>query len=229
MNTLVEMIQDAGYADRILTEKQLARILGSGDASRYGLVNRALKDGSLARIMRGLYTLSGKQSSSLHPFVVAQSLRPGSYVSFESALSYHGWIPEAVYTTTSVTPGRKSFERETSKFGHFSFHPIAIEKYGFLISVDRVRLGTSIAMVAQPLRALMDLVAFRKIEWQELAWIEHGLRIERSDLVSLRKSDFSSLHSVYKHRRARGFLDALENEVLALKSADPNRKNPRND
>ncbi|MEX1251619.1 MAG: hypothetical protein WEA77_10545 [Hyphomonas sp.] len=224
MSRLVDAIESAGYGDRILTETQLSRIVGGGDASRYGLVNRALKDGSLIRIRRGLYAISTRQPLSIHPFVVAQSLRPGSYISFESALSFHGWIPEAVYTTTSVTPDRKTIERETDVFGHFSFNPIAIKKYGFLISVDRVTMGASIALVAQPLRALMDLVAFRKTDWQGMGWIEDGLRIDLANLETLRKSDFSSLRPVYKHKRARRFLDEFETAVLSLKSAHPRRK-----
>jgi hypothetical protein len=229
MSKLVDAILSAGYEDRILTDKQLARIVGGGDARRYGLVNRSLKDGSLIRIRRGLYAIATKQPLAIHPFAVAQSLRPGSYVSFESALSYHGWIPEAVYTTTSVTPDRKTTERETDAFGHFSFNPIAIEQYGFLVSVDRIKLGDSIALVAQPLRALMDLVAFRKAEWQGVNWIEHGLRIDRADLANLRKSDFTALRRVYKHKRARNFLNKLETEVLTLKSAQPSRKEIRHD
>lgn len=229
MSRLIEAIENAGYADRVVTDKQLTRIVGGGDASRYGLVNRALKDGSLIRIRRGLYLLGDRPTLSIHPFVVAQSLRPGSFISFESALSYHGWIPEAVFTTTSVSPDRKTIECETDVFGHFSFNPVAIDKYCFLVGVDRIKLGMSIALIAQPLRALMDLVALRKAEWQGLAWIEDGLRIDLANLITLRKVDFSSLRPVYKHQRARRFLSELETTVINLKSVHPGRRESRID
>lgn len=229
MSRLINAIRSAGYEDRVLTDKQLARIFAGTDASRYGLVNRALKDGSLIRIRRGLYASATRHPLPIHPFVVAQSLRPGSYVSFESALSYHGWIPEAVYTVTSVSPDRKTIECETDAFGNFSFNPVATEKYGFLAGVDRVSLGASIAFVAQPLRALMDLVAFRKSEWQGLGWIEDGLRIDLTNLATLKKSDFSSLRPIYKHKRARIFLDELETAVLSLKPAHARRRETRID
>ena len=32
---------------------------------------------------------------------------PESYASFETALPHYGCVPEAVYTTSSVSPGRK--------------------------------------------------------------------------------------------------------------------------
>src|SRR3546814_19746408 len=76
-----------------------------------------------------------------------------------------GWIPEAVFTTASVTPGRKTLHFDTPDFGAFSFHPLAIADYRFLIGVDRVQMGKLTAFVAQPLRALMDLVALRKEQW----------------------------------------------------------------
>lgn len=220
MSKLIQALTDAGYADRLITDRQMARAVGGGDARRYGLVNRALKDGSLTRVRRGLYTLGEPyQKNTPHPFVVAQALMPESYVSFETALSYHGWIPEAVYTTASVSPGRKTLSRETDRFGHFSFHPLAIEPYRFLVSVDRIRIGNGTALVAQPLRALMDLVAHRKVEWAGMDWIEHGLRIERPQLAALRRADFAALRPVYKHKRVSDFLGAFEKAVFDISSA----------
>jgi hypothetical protein len=220
MSKLVQTLKDAGYEHRLFTDRQLARLLGVGDARRYGLVNRALKDGSLTRIKRGLYALGDRyQHGAPHPFAVAQALVPGSYISFETALSYHGWIPEAVYTTASVNAGRKTLTRDTDRFGHFSFHPLAIAPYQFLVSVDRVEMGKSVALVAQPLRALMDLVAFRKASWTGLEWIEQGLRIERSRLTALHHSDFNALRDVYKHKLVRFFLRALEQDVMTLKTS----------
>jgi predicted transcriptional regulator of viral defense system len=40
-----------------------------------------------------------------------------SYISFETALAYHGWIPERVFVTASVVPGRKSRRYENEKMG----------------------------------------------------------------------------------------------------------------
>ncbi len=55
----------------------------------------------------------------------------------------------------------QSQDFSTTGFGTFSYHPLAINDYRFMTSVDRVPLNGSIAFVAQPLRALMDLVALR--------------------------------------------------------------------
>ena len=132
MQSLTEKLIDSGQANRVLNDAQLRRLLLTSDASRYGLVNRALKVGELHRIKRALYVLDNKyRDYHLHPFALAQMLEPGSYVSLETALAHHGWIPEAVYTTASILPGRKSKNYEHEKFGSFTFHPLAIEKVEF--------------------------------------------------------------------------------------------------
>lgn len=227
MTRLIEILQEAGYGQRVITDDQIARLVGGSDARRYGLVNRALKDGSLYRIKRGLYTIGAKyEPKSLHPFSVAQAMQTESYVSLETALSYHGWIPEGVFTTASIVPGRKSSVRQTDRYGQFSFHPIAYAPFHFLTSVDRVQMNPGVALIAQPLRALMDLVAHRKTEWQGLGWIEQGLRIERDLLTNLRKADFARLQPVYKHKRARAFLDEMEEAVKELRACGQQTKRP---
>ena len=47
MQTLAQELIDQGLKNRVLTEKQLARVLEGSQQRRYGLVNRALKAGDL--------------------------------------------------------------------------------------------------------------------------------------------------------------------------------------
>jgi len=220
MSSLAEQVSAAGLADHILSERQLSDLLGGGDARRYGLVNRALKDGSLIRVKRGTYLLGRPyRSEQVHPFAIAQGLVPGSYVSFESALAHHGWIPEGVFVTASVSPGRKTLRFDSPDFGPFSFHPIAIQDYRFLTSIDRIRMGRLTAFVAQPLRALMDLVAQRKESWTGIEWLTSGLRIDKDLLLSLKRKDFAVLKPVYKHKAVNIFLEALEQAVMTTKAS----------
>lgn len=223
MSSLVQQVTAAGLADHILSERQLGNLLGGGDARRYGLVNRAIKDGTLLRVKRGTYLLGKRyRSETVHPFAIAQGLVPGSYVSFESALAHHGWIPEAVFVTASVSPGRKTLRFETTDFGAFSFHPLAIADYQFLTGVDRVQMGKLTAFVAQPLRALLDLVALRKEQWTGIEWLTQGLRIDEEMLLGVRRKDFAKLKPVYKHKAVNSFLAALEIAVMARKGRSAN-------
>lgn len=216
MSALASSLCDGKLAGRVFDERQLGDAIGGGAARRYALVNRALKDGSLVRLKRGAYFLaSPSRSETIHPFGVAQALLPGSYVSFETALAYHGWIPEAVYATASVTPGRKTLEFDTPVMGRFTFHPLAIREYQFLVGVERQKLGALTAFIASPLRALLDLVALRKQRWTDLDWLRTGLRIDEPHLHALRRKEFASLKAVYKHKAVNDFLGALERTVRA--------------
>lgn len=218
MTVLAKEISKAGLAGRILEERQLAALVGGSAARRYGLVNRAIKDGALVRIKRGTYVLAADyRAEPVHPFSVAQSLLPGSYISFETALSYHGWIPESVFTTASVSPGRKTLEYTTEAIGSFVFHPLAIHQYRLLTSVDRVVLGKQAALVAQPLRALLDLVALRKQPWQGLDWLTIGMRIDQAQLLALKRQDLAALKAVYKHKAVNAFLEQFEDALMGRK------------
>lgn len=214
MQTLTEQLLDAGFADRVFSDSQLSRLLEGSSQRRYNLVNRAMKAGELIRLSRGLYMLPDKyRSKPYHPYALAQMLVPGSYVSMETALSFHGWIPESVHTCVSVVPGRKSVNFRHEKMGLFTFHPLAIQKGYFLELVERVELGEQALLMASPLRAVMDLVCFRKLEWQGLSWIEQGMRIDNAVLAAVTAADIQSLKNVYKQRRVLNFLNELAAEL----------------
>jgi hypothetical protein len=220
MSSLAHQVSVTGLKNRVFTERQLGEALGGGDARRYGLVNRAIKDGSLIRLKRGTYMLARSGRDSLvHPFAVAQALLPGSYISFESALAFHGWIPESVFVQASVTPGRKTLQFDTADFGQFDFHPLALGAYHFLTDIERVSFNSRTAFVAKPLRALMDLVALNKIGWMGLDWLTNGMRIDEEAFLKSKRTDFESLKNVYKHGRAKVFLGELEEAVTEEKSS----------
>jgi len=44
-------------------------------------------------------------------------------------------------------------------------------------------------LVADPCRALMDLVYLRKLSWEGIDWFLKGLRIDRESLSNIRDED----------------------------------------
>ena len=215
MQTLSEHIIDAGLANRVIRERQLARLLTGTPQRRHNLVNRALKNGELLRLRRGLYLLGDRlRTYPAHPFELAQAMVPGSYVSFETALSHHGWIPEAVKEVASVTPGRKSLQYIHQQFGGFSFHPLATAPGHFLELVVREHYHEQHFLIAKPERALMDLVCLRKVEWQGLDWLVGSLRIDEENLRAIGKHELKTLSLVYTQRRVKHFLNSLFKELF---------------
>ena len=85
--------------------------------------------------------------------------------------------------------------------------------------VERVTFDKLTAFVARPLRALMDLVALRKVEWSGLDWLTSGMRIDDEALLALTEKDFVAVKSVYKHKAVNAFLSGLEDVVLTAKRA----------
>lgn len=214
MQTLTQEIIDHGLANRVVYDTQLARLLEGTPHRRHHLVSRAMKAGELVRLQRGVYLLANKfRSEPPHPFALAQAFVPGSYVSFETALAHHGWIPEAVRVVASVTPGRKSYDYRHPMFGEFSFHPLATAPGYFLELIARQQNQRQTMLIANPFRALMDLVCLRKIEWQGISWLTDGLRIDYEYLRSITNADIRSLEQVYAQKRVKSFLHSLAKEL----------------
>jgi hypothetical protein len=118
-------------------------------------LSRWVASGHIVQLRRGLYALAPPyRRTEPHPFVVANRLVRGSYVSLQSALAHHGLIPEHVPVITSVTTGRPQ-QRENA-FGSFQYHHCPPER---LTGYRTESLGGGQeALVATPAKALADLV-----------------------------------------------------------------------
>lgn len=133
-------------------------LLLSGDVDPLDVrkqLSRWTAAGKLVQLRRGLYSLAPPYQKSIpHPFLIANKLVPGAYVSLQSALAYYGMIPEGVPITTSVTTGRPA--RYQNAFGQFDFRHIQVDWFH---SYQLVDLGNDQqAFIATPEKALLDLV-----------------------------------------------------------------------
>ncbi|AGX86644.1 type IV toxin-antitoxin system AbiEi family antitoxin domain-containing protein [Candidatus Symbiobacter mobilis] len=220
MQTLTEKLILAGWGGRVISKAQLARLLDGTPQRRYNLVNRALQHGELLQLRRGLYLLAPHlQSQPPHPFVLAQALQPGSYISFETALRFHGWIPEAVPVTLSVVPGRRRLEVNLRSLGLFRFYPLALQAGHLLAAVDRHTFTGQTALVAQPLRALLDMVCLRKLEDTDLPMLTQSMRIDAELLQQTPASAWQALQQVYAHKRMNTITTSLQKMMQPVHAA----------
>lgn len=216
MQTLTEELIHAGWAGRVLSQAQLARLLGGTPQRRYNLVNRALQHGELLQLRRGLYLLAAQsQSKPPHPFVLAQALQSGSYISFETALCFHGWIPESVPVTLSVVPGRRRLKVDHAVLGLFRFYPLALRPGYFLEAVERHGFAGQTALVAQPLRALLDIVCQRKLEIGGVRALTQSMRIDDQLLMQTQAPTWQALQQVYAHKRLSTAIQTLQQELAS--------------
>lgn len=213
MLATTERLLDAGFKNQIIKEWNVISIFDGTPASRYGLINKALKKRELLRLYRGVYILSSKyRSPNMSKFYIASRMISGSYISFETALSYHGFIPEKVNVMMSaIVKGRtRSFSTEV---GEFEYIKIPVDKYEFLSGILREELGEGLdkqpVFIAGPLRALLDYVYVRNIEWTGLDFLLEGLRIELESLETFTARDFDEIKSLYHSKRVLFFLTQL--------------------
>ncbi|MBZ0166295.1 MAG: hypothetical protein K8I00_05760 [Candidatus Omnitrophica bacterium] len=210
MGKLAEKIRKS-VSGGAFTDTTLNYVLRGSADGRYSAVKRAIKNGDFQHIRRGLYVLGEQyQSRPLNLFEVAQAVYGPSYISFESALSYHGWIPEAVYTVTSASMKRS---REfVTPLGIFSYTHIPSHK--FYVGVDRIESGDGVFLLASPWRALVDFLYAHKKEWKSLQAAADDLRL---DLDSFKDVDFKMLEELsqtFRNVRVKNFIRRVKKEFL---------------
>ncbi len=153
------------------------------------------------------------RKSHPHPFVIAGMLHSPSHVSLESALSFHGIIPEAVFQVSSVTSARSRTYR--TPIGVFSFQrvPLNYPKTG----VQSLKLDkNSWAFVATPLRAIADLVYSRKeVSWEDngLSFLTESMRIEIEDLRNMSFKGLDELCKSLRNKRTKDYITRLFKEL----------------
>ncbi|MBN2433149.1 MAG: hypothetical protein JXQ27_16880, partial [Acidobacteria bacterium] len=136
----------------------------------------------------------------------------GSYVSAESALAYHGVIPERVTGTYCVRYQGRALEFETP-IGFFVYRPVPTTPYRFLEGVRREIIEAKPCLMAGPLRALADLVYLRRLDWQGRTFLTDGLRLDLDPFLALPDDDVEAMAAAFRSRRVRHFLHKMQQEV----------------
>ncbi len=169
-------------------------------------LSRWCGSGKLLRIRRGLFALAPPYRKVIpHPFLVANRLVPGSFVSGLSALAFANAIPEFVPEVTSCGPGRPQV-RETP-LGRYSFRYL---KPGLRSGYRLAELGgDQMAFVASPEKALLDLVHLQP-GGDDPAWID-GLRLNIEALSTDRIEGMAALTERPKLIRAALHVRRLAN------------------
>lgn len=193
-----------------LSEVELSILISGTDYSRYGLVKRALARGDLIHLRRGLYYLGKRYDQKpTNLFAIAQHLYGPSYISFESALNFHGWIPESVHTVYAASLKRsKKFE---TPLGIFQYH--SIHSHPFFAGVRRITTDKDSFFLAEPWKALADYVVLYKKDWQGLHPLIHSLRIEEDVLQATTSEQLREVEEAHTSRRARRFFKGIRKEL----------------
>lgn len=167
------------------------------------------KKGYIRKIINRWYCFPGMPANEETLFFIANKIYSPSYVSFESALSWHGLIPEGVYTITSAS-SLKTNEFKTS-IGTFSYRHLKPElMFGYeLISANNFQ-----AKIAEPEKAILDFLYLNVKLNSSAEFSELRINTERFKKIIINKKMRSYL-GLYKNnsldKRANTFMEFVKN------------------
>lgn len=159
-------------------------------------IYRLVKEGVIQSIKKGLYVAGPALSTQRkpEPFLLANHILGPSYVSVETALSYHGLIPERVYEIASMTT--QAPRKFNTPLGTFTYTRLPLPYYAFGIRSEKLA-DDQYAMVASPEKALCDKIIttsgllFRSKKAARAFLIEN-MRMEEAALRQLNTNEMAS-------------------------------------
>jgi len=166
------------------------------------LTSKLAKNGWLVRIKKGTYYLANLESRgtvNVSVFVIAQTLLNESYVSFETALQYHGMFDQHLRTVTSVSLKRM----KSKKVQDITYEFIITDKknfYGF----KEIQMEGTVTRIATSEKALLDMLDFRRTTYS-IDLVLEKLKEHKNSLDFKKLNKFSRKQSVTV-QRILGFL-----------------------
>lgn len=143
--------------------------------------------------------------------LLADILCHPSYLSFESALSYYGLIPEAVYALTSATFQEYKSKTVRNDWGTFYYYDVPAKIYPYGVTIQEYQ--GEYYKLASPEKALCDKLYQVKPSVDSpkdlFILLTENLRIEEEDLANLTKSDLRFLSDHYPDKNVRFLYSAI--------------------
>jgi hypothetical protein len=199
----------------LFTDDDLKLVFRDKDPSAiYNSLTYHVKNQNLERFRRGLYSLTYKsgEKHSFSKFKLANKLVLHSFISFESALSHHGLIPEAVYEITSACLSKNVvFD---NSLGRFSFTYSPIEPFYLGVEKDEI----TDAKIANPIRALFDLIYVRRRLYDNARDLESDFRIDLEELKRVlghfKPGEILELGDLYKKKTTKKLAMILVRDLM---------------
>ncbi len=187
----------------------------ASDGARRALIHRAVAHQEVLQLKPGLYCLADRlRKDSPHPFALAGLLHSPSFVSGESALWYHGLIPEALAQVDSVIADRsRTF---VTPLGRFSYRRVPCRTLKAGVAARRVSRDEW-AFIADPLRAIADLIyARRKVSWKSdgLCFLLESMRIEKTLLRDISTADAEDILASLNNKRVKDYVQEFVKELM---------------
>ena len=170
----------------IFTPHDVARIFNVSPVAVRFFVYRNTRKGLLIRLKKSqkgsLYCLADEIPNQ---YLIANRIYEPSYISFDTALSYHNIIPESIYTISSSTPKPT---REFLVIGiRYVYHRI---RKDFYTGYNPTQYQNTTILMASAEKALVDYLYFIILK-------KRSLQYERLNLDLIKKGKLLKLAELY--------------------------------
>ncbi len=160
----------------LFTPMEFKRIFGVSEQATRWFIKTHSQDGLFIKLRNGLYMVADSPASH---YLIANRLFPPSYISFDTALSFYGIIPETIYAVTSATARvTRTFEIQGVSF---TYHRV---KRGAYAGYRPVKHQGDTILMAEPEKALADYLYFAFLKKRSFCYERMDLaKIDRGKLL----------------------------------------------
>ena len=174
-------------------------------------IKREVDSGRLIRLTRGVY----ETKRDISPCFLAQFILSPSYISFEWALSYYGFIPERVCAVTSASlevHKNKTFINDFSRFIYSDVNPKVFSE-----GLTYIQEGNYIARIATKEKVICDSLS----KWRVVHSIKDlkilmfdDKRIDEDEFLTCNFNELIRLAKLYKKTNLKLLIRFIEKEHL---------------
>lgn len=183
---VTKKIYDSGFG--LFTIKTLRDLLETRNESTFfSILKRLLKNEVLLKIERSKYVL---KEAKIHDFAIANFVYSPSYISFETALNYHGILSQFPYEILSGTPKKTTKKIINGKsFVYIHLKKDLIwgyeKKDGFIIALPEKAFLDQVYLAAKGLKTLnLDEYDFSLINSKRLKeYLENYPKIKQFNKI----------------------------------------------
>ena len=187
----------------------------NGYAKPRDKIRSLLNSGEIIRVKKGIYVFGDDHRRDPWSREVLANLILGpSYISFDYALSYYGFIPERVVAVTSATLSRS--RKFDTPIGSFTYRKLPDRKYSIGIDQQTTEANQHF-LIATPAKALADKIwsdsRFTPRKSKDFrSYLHEDLRIGLDSLRLIDRTLLALIAEQYGSRKIRLFYDYLSNK-----------------
>ena len=161
-------------------------------------IKREVEQGRLFIIKPGLYV----DDKNVSKYSLAHIIYGPSYISFETALSYYGIIPERAEKVMCATTQKNKIKLYKNLFGEYLYRDVPNMAFPYGIETESVN-SENIIRIASPEKALLDtLYTIKNVDSLRRLKILlfEDMRIDEDSLIKMNKQFIEEVGPLYKKR-----------------------------